>query len=74
LTGFGASVGLGFAAEAWAAPAPFCGAVVDVPSWAFTMPWQEEIVNWEGFSTWTRLIGKNDGGGLFGFFKKDSPK
>lgn len=74
LNGLGSSILLSLAAEARAAPAPFCGAVVELPSWAFTIPWQEELVSWAGYSTWTRVVGKKQGGGLFGFLEKDKVK
>lgn len=52
-------------------PKPFCG-VTGVPSWAFTTPWQERLVDFHGYKTWCRTVGKEDSndGGLFGFFGK----
>eukprot|EP00884_Botryococcus_braunii_P004033 jgi/Botrbrau1/13630/Bobra.0373s0008.3 len=72
LNGLGSSILLSLAAEAHSAPAPFCGAVDQVPSWAFTMPWEEEVVSWDGYSTWTRVVGKKQSRGLFGLFAKDT--
>ncbi|CAL8466923.1 g6459 [Coccomyxa elongata] len=52
-------------------PKPFCG-VTGVPSWAFTTPWQERLVDFHGYKTWCRTVGKEDSnnGGLFGIFGK----
>ena len=50
--------------------------VVGVPSWAFTIPWEERLVEFGGYKTWVREVGKKpgSGGGLFGLFGKNSDK
>ncbi|KAK9810400.1 hypothetical protein WJX72_010133 [[Myrmecia] bisecta] len=62
----------------YAAPVPpFCGVVERVPSWVFSTPWEEQLVEFHGLKTWTRSVGKQPGkGGFFGAFsgkKADSP-
>ncbi len=61
--------------QADAVPAPFCGAVDVIPSWAFSMPWEEKVIELNGFRTWVRIVGKgSEGGGLFSFLNKGSVK
>ena len=47
-----------------------------VPSWAFTIPWEERLVDFGGYKTWVREVGKKpgSGGGLFGLFGKGLDK
>lgn len=64
-------MGAGLLLRADALPAPFCGAVDVIPSWAFSLPWQEKVIDFNGFSTWIRVVGKgSEGGGLFSFLNK----
>lgn len=56
---------------------PLAAAVsVGVPSWAFTIPWEERLVDFGGYKTWVREVGKRPGsvGGLFGLFGKSADK
>lgn len=70
-----ASVPLLTAGPAVSAPvAPFCG-VTGVPSWAFTIPWEERLVDFAGHKTWVREVGKQEGGGgFFGLFGKGNDR
>ena len=47
-----------------------------MPSWAFTIPWEERLVDFGGYKTWVREVGKKpgSGGGLFGLFGKGLDK
>ena len=54
-------------AAAAAALKPFCG-VTGVPSWAFTLPWEERLVDFHGKKTWCRDVGQKSRG-LFGLFR-----
>ena len=65
----GGAAGLASACpQADAAVEPFCGVLPRAPTWAFSMPWQERLVPFEGYQTWVREVGQPPGGssGLFG--------
>ncbi len=45
-----------------------------VPSWAFSIPWEERLVAFGGYNTWVREVGHQEGGraGFLGLFRKGS--
>jgi hypothetical protein len=50
---------------------PFCG-VTGLPSWAFSIPWEERIIDYKGYKTWIRAVGKqpDKSGGFLSLFGK----
>ena len=53
-----------------------CMSWTGVPSWAFSIPWEERLVDFGGYKTWVREVGRKEGGGggFLGLFGKGSDK
>lgn len=53
-----------------------CMSRAGVPSWAFSIPWEERLVDFGGYKTWVREVGRKEGGGggFLGLFGKGSDK